>query len=105
SDDVYPIEVAIIDQSEEPDSENSLQEGGFDEEEIEQSRLEARFLAKKIREIIDEERPVYDPKTGLHRPAQYKDIVILMRSLTWAQDIMDEFKHEGIPVYANLSSG
>lgn len=105
SDEVYPIEVAIIDQSEEPDSENNLQEGGFDEEEIEQSRLEARFLAKKIREIIDEEKPVYDPKTGLHRPVQYKDIVILMRSLTWAQDVMDEFKHEGIPVYANLSSG
>lgn len=106
SEDVYPIEVALIDQSEEKSgSDDNRQEGGFDEEEIEQSRLEARYLARKIREIIDEERPVYDPKTGGRRPAQYKDIVILLRSLSWAQEIMDEFKHEGIPVYANLSSG
>ncbi|GIN93216.1 ATP-dependent helicase/nuclease subunit A [Siminovitchia terrae] len=105
SDDVYPIEVVLIDQSEESDSESNLQEDGFNEEEIEQSRLEARFLAKKIREIVDGEKSVYDPKIGLHRPVQYKDIVILLRSLTWAQDIMDELKHEGIPVYANLSSG
>lgn len=105
TDDIYPIEVALIDQTEESDSNSNLQEGEYDEEEIEQSRLEARFLAKKIREIIDDEKPVYDPKTGMHRPAQYKDIVILLRSLTWAQDIMEEFKHEGIPIYANLSSG
>lgn len=105
-DEVYPIEVALIDQSEEKsESDNKLRDGAFDEEEIEQSRLEARYLAKKIREIIDEERPVYDSRAGKHRPAQYKDIVILLRSLTWAQDIMDEFKHEGIPVYANLTSG
>ena len=55
--------------------------------------------------MIDEQNPIHDLKTGVDRPVQYKDIVILLRSMTWAPDIMEEFKHAGIPVYANLSTG
>ena len=35
----------------------------------------------------------------------YRDIVILLRSMTWAPQIMEEFKQQGIPIYANLSTG
>ena len=35
----------------------------------------------------------------------YRDIVILLRSMTWAPQIIEEFKQQGIPVYANLSTG
>ena len=49
--------------------------------------------------------PIQDLKSGVDRPVQYKDIVVLLRSMTWAPDIMEEFKHSGIPVYANLSTG
>ena len=31
--------------------------------------------------------------------------MILLRSMTWAPQIMEEFKQQGIPVYANLSTG
>ena len=35
----------------------------------------------------------------------YRDIVILLRSMPWAPQIIEEFKKQGIPVYANLSTG
>ena len=104
-DEPYPVEVAIIDLADESSGKNKDAEEEIMEEELEKSQLEARFLAGKIRKIIDEKKPVYDVKKGVSRPAQYKDIVILLRSLTWAQDMVDELRHAGIPVYANLSEG
>lgn len=105
----FPVEVAIIDQSDETsDSRAERDEAtqdGFDHVELEQSKLEARFMAEKIREMIDEQKPVHDLKKGNERPIRYKDIVVLVRSMTWTPDIMEEFKHAGIPVYANLSTG
>ena len=39
------------------------------------------------------------------RPIEYRDIVILMRSMTWSGEIAEEFKLAGIPIYAELSHG
>lgn len=103
----HPVEIAIIDlegnEKNEPEPE-SMDEG-FDSEELAQSQLEARFMASKIKEIIGNRKEVYNTKTESGRPAKYRDIVILLRSMTWAPQIMEEFKQQGIPVYANLSSG
>ena len=105
----YPIELTILDQSDEnSEAEQAMDEvqgEGMDLAEIEQSRLEARCMAERIRTMIDEQVPIQDLKSGVDRPVQYKDIVVLLRSMTWAPDIMEEFKHSGIPVYANLSTG
>ncbi|PAE25375.1 helicase-exonuclease AddAB subunit AddA [Bacillus sp. 7894-2] len=102
-----PVELAIIDlegsEKSEPDPE-SMDEG-FDSEDLAQSQLEARYMASKIKEIIGNRKEVYNTKTHSGRPAKYRDIVILLRSMTWAPQIMEEFKQQGIPVYANLSSG
>lgn len=48
---------------------------------------------------------VYDAKQQMTRNLQYRDIVILLRSMPWAPQMMEELKKQGIPVYANLSSG
>ncbi|WP_152654873.1 helicase-exonuclease AddAB subunit AddA [Oceanobacillus sp. CFH 90083] len=85
-------------------------EGEEAEEDLEKAQLEARAYAKKIQEWIgagDKEKPmqVVDKKKGQHRNLMYRDIVILMRSMTWAPVIMDELKKQGIPVYAELTSG
>lgn len=105
-DDSYPIELTVIDLegTEEEETQGDEQEG-FDAAELAQSQLEARFMAAKIKEIISERKDVYNPKTKSGRPAGYRDIVILLRSMTWAPQIMEEFKQQGIPVYANLSTG
>ncbi|KAB7704967.1 helicase-exonuclease AddAB subunit AddA [Bacillus aerolatus] len=95
----FPVEVAIIDQGAKSDSDD------LDIKDAEQSELEARWMAEKVRELIDSRHPVYDPKTKAERPVQYRDIVILLRSMPWAGVIKEEFKRAGIPLHAKVSNG
>lgn len=104
----YPIELAFIDleDSKGDDSEEYTEMNDeFDKIDLEKSQLEARFMAQKIKKLISEQKEVFNPKTGTYRPIQYRDIVILLRSMSWAPEIMEEFKLAGIPIYANLSTG
>lgn len=101
----YPIDVCFIDQHKENSTSNDEEAEGFEAEDLETVHLEARLLAKQIKEMINEKRIITDLKTGMKRPITYRDIVILMRSMTWTPEIMEEFKKQGIPVYGNLSSG
>src|SRR5699024_4209950 len=63
----------------------------------------------KIKQWIGNEHhaplKVVDKATNQHRDIQYRDIVILQRSLTGVATIVDELKKQGIPVYAELRSG
>ncbi|WP_369405065.1 helicase-exonuclease AddAB subunit AddA [Piscibacillus salipiscarius] len=76
---------------------------------IEKAQLEARAYAEKIQRWIgtkdDNPMQVIDKETEQIRNLQYRDIVILMRSMTWASVIVEELKQLGIPVYADISSG
>lgn len=102
----FPIQVQFINQnSQESDAETFEDGTDFDAEELENVQLEARLLAKSIKEMINERRQITDLKTGMKRAVTYRDIVILMRSMTWTPGIMEEFKKQGIPIYGNLSSG
>ncbi|MDQ0174711.1 helicase-exonuclease AddAB subunit AddA [Bacillus chungangensis] len=104
----YPIEVALIDQADDVIEANDFETSeatDFHKQELEQSQLEARYIANKIKRLIAEKTPIYQPKTNSFRPIQYKDIVILLRSMAWTPQIMEELRHEGIPAYANLSTG
>lgn len=96
----YPVEMLLMEgQGKEED------EGGRTGEELETPQLEAKVMARKIKELINARKPIYNPKTKESHPIMYRDIVILLRSMTWAPTIMEEFKEEGIPVYADLSTG
>ncbi|MFB1050052.1 helicase-exonuclease AddAB subunit AddA [Paraliobacillus sp. JSM ZJ581] len=78
-------------------------------EDLEKAQIEARAYAKRIQSWIGNKgQPalqVMDKATGQKRSIQYRDIVILMRSMTWAPMIMEELKKQGIPVYAEIASG
>jgi ATP-dependent helicase/nuclease subunit A len=80
-------------------------ESTFDVAELEAVQLEARLIAQKIKQLITEPFEVYDRKLKRTRRVMYRDIVILLRSMPWAPQIMEEFRQQGIPVYADLSSG
>lgn len=103
----YPIELHLIDGAAETGEaqETDETEIGFEAEELEKAQLEARMMARLIKQAINEKQQIYDTKTKQYRSATYRDIVILLRSMPWAPQIMEEFKKQGIPVYANLSSG
>ncbi|CQR47015.1 ATP-dependent helicase/nuclease subunit A [Paraliobacillus sp. PM-2] len=78
-------------------------------EDLEKAQIEARAYANRIQRWIgnkdQESMKVMDKSTGQKRSLQYRDIVILMRSMTWAPTIMEELKKQGIPVYAEIASG
>ncbi|MDR4887104.1 helicase-exonuclease AddAB subunit AddA [Fredinandcohnia sp. QZ13] len=77
----------------------------FDEAELETAQLEARAMAKQIKDMISSGFQVFDRKENRMRSITYRDIVILMRSMPWAPQLMEEFKQQGIPIYADLSTG
>ena len=100
-------ELVIIDQ--EAKEENDPGEDEEDYQELQKAQLEGRLYAKKIKSWIgtNNHQPlqVYDKEAGRQRNIKYRDIVILLRSMTWAATIEDELKKQGIPVYAELSTG
>ncbi|MDN7241500.1 helicase-exonuclease AddAB subunit AddA [Planococcus sp. N028] len=93
-----PIELTLI---HEPESE----EEQVVDDDLEKSQWEARYIAEKIRELMEQETLVYDPWKKAQRKLEYSDIVVLMRSMTWSGDFVDEFKAAGIPLYAELTGG
>lgn len=102
-------EVIIIDRESTEDEENiTINPDEENYEDLEHAQLEARAYAKKIKQWIGDEsnEPLQIVDHGQNqRPVQYRDIVILMRSMVWAPTIIDEFKKQGIPVYAELNKG
>ncbi|MDP4085057.1 MAG: helicase-exonuclease AddAB subunit AddA [Bacillota bacterium] len=107
----YPVELVLIDQkvddagNGEADADIDQEMDGLDAAELEKSQLEARVMANKIKELVTKGTFIYNAKTASSRPIMYRDIVILLRSNTWTPQIMEEFKQQGIPLYANLSTG
>lgn len=65
-------------------------------------RIEARYVAKRIKELVEEQYLVTE-KTGEMRPVKYSDIAILGRSLSNADLYLEECKALGIPLYAEKS--
>ncbi|WP_181349186.1 helicase-exonuclease AddAB subunit AddA [Thalassobacillus sp. CUG 92003] len=99
-------ELVIIDRE---DRGESGEDSDTDYRELEKAQLEARAYGNRIKKWLgNEETPplqVIDKATETQRPVQYRDIVILMRSMTWAPTLVEELKRQGIPVYAELSTG
>ncbi|MFD2042728.1 helicase-exonuclease AddAB subunit AddA [Ornithinibacillus salinisoli] len=101
-------ELVIVDRQKPEEKEDPA-----DEEEnyqdLEKAQLEARAYAEKIKGWIGQKEraplQVFDKTTEQQRDVQYRDVVILLRSMTWAPTIVDELKKQGIPVYAELSTG
>lgn len=99
------VEVVVIDR----ESTEDDQDDGEKVENLEKTQLEARLYAEKINTWIGKKDAppfqVIDKATNQKRDIQYRDIVILQRSLTGAPTIVDELKKQGIPVHADLRTG
>ncbi|ASN06556.1 helicase-exonuclease AddAB subunit AddA [Virgibacillus necropolis] len=100
-------ELLLIDRETDEEKDEETEDENY--QDLEKAQLEARAYAKKIKEWTgqDKRKPlqVFDKGTGMQRNFQYRDVVILMRSMTWTPTIVDELKKQGIPVYAELSTG
>ncbi|RHR30300.1 helicase-exonuclease AddAB subunit AddA [Clostridium sp. AF19-22AC] len=68
-------------------------------------QMEARAVAKRIKELMQSGR-VLDKATGNYHTPMYKDIVILTRSIKgWADVFAEVLGEEGIPAYAGSREG
>lgn len=73
-------------------------------ERIEDVVLEAKYVAKRIKELIDSNYMVYDRKKG-YRKIAYKDIVVLLRSTKIPAPIFEnEITSLNMPVFSDVSS-
>ena len=72
-------------------------------ERIEDDVLEARFVAKRIKELLQSKYLVYDKKKG-YRPIEPKDIVILLRATSTLAPIYEkELSDFDLPVFSDNS--
>lgn len=98
-------EVDILDVSEESNlDEEKIEEPDEELERIEDIELEAKFVAQKIRNLIDSKFQVYDNKKGIFRDIRFKDIVILLRSTKNKANVFEkELTSRNINVYSDTS--
>ena len=80
-----------------------------EEEPLDHIQAEARIVGKRIHALVSrtsEGFHVYDKKLAKYRPAEFRDIVILMRATrNWADIFSDELAAMGIPAYADAGMG
>ena len=86
-----------------PEYENAdLNEDDVELEHIENIELEAKYVAKKIKELIDSKYQIYDRKNECFRDIKYKDIAILLRSTKDKASIYEqEIMNLGMPVFSD----
>ena len=100
--DILNIQQEDVEESEEDKDENDEEESEQNER-VEDIELEAKFVANRIKELINSKFQVYD-KNG-KRNITYKDIVILLRSTKEPAPIFEkEILKLGMPVFSDSSS-
>lgn len=73
---------------------------------LENIELEATYAAKRIRELIDNKFQIYDLKKKEYRNIQYKDIVILLRTVEGKADKVGNILSKyDIPCFADSKTG
>ena len=97
-------EINIIDLAEEEETWKDSTEEDTQNERVEDVVLEARFVANKIKALIESKYMVFDKKQKCERPIKYRDIAILLRSVSGVASVYEkEISELGIPVYSDSS--
>ena len=84
------------------EEENDLEE---EIERVENIELEAKFVANRIKELVENKFQIYDAKKQEKRDIKYKDIVVLLRSTKDPAPIFEkEILNLGMPVFSDSSA-
>lgn len=74
-------------------------------ERVENIELEAKFVANRIKELVENKFRIYDAKKQEKRDIKYKDIVVLLRSTKEPAPIFEkEILNLGMPVFSDSSA-
>ena len=94
------LEDTDSEENQEEDAEEGKKEENY--ERIEDIELEAKYIATKIRKLIDGKYKIYDRKTNEFVDIKYRDIVILLRSTKQKASIYEqELINMQIPVFSD----
>lgn len=101
--DEYITEVNVIETEIEESEEDEIEEYI---EEMSSLEKEATCVADRINELVNSKLQVVDDSTKQKRNIKYRDIVILLRSISKAGSVIEEiFKKKGIPVFSDSGEG
>lgn len=91
-------------EKDEEENGNEILEEEEDFERLENIQVEARFVANKIKELIQNKFQVFDRKINDFRDIKYKDIVVLLRSTKTSAPIFEEeIINLDMPVFSDSS--
>ena len=97
-------EIDIINLVEEQENELEQKQDDEQQERIEDVELEAKFVANKIKKLIDEKFQVWDRKKNTYRDIEYKDVVVLLRSTSNLAPLYEqEILAQDMPVFSDSS--
>jgi len=112
-----PVELCIINRDEESEQSTSVDGDEVEsadqpaadlvaEAELSGFELEARFIGKRMNELMSSNYQVYDKSLKTYRPLAWRDIVVLLRSVKGKANILlDVLRQGAIPAYAELDAG
>ena len=107
--DVLVIECSTDSRETDDEEEQAAGQQGYmgeDIEMIEKRTLEAAAIGVKIREMVQKDNPLYVNGKEGYRRAEYRDIVILLRSVSgWSEDFIETLTDMGIPAYSDTKTG
>ncbi|HBA98226.1 MAG TPA: helicase-exonuclease AddAB subunit AddA [Lachnospiraceae bacterium] len=83
-----------------------IEQKSEDTEIIEKRMLEAAAIGNSIREMVQGSDPLYISGKDGYRRAEYRDIVILLRSVSgWSEEFIETLSDMGIPAYSDTKTG
>jgi len=86
------------------ENENEENAENTEDEHYEEIELEAKMVAKKIKEMVDSKFQVYDRKKETFRNIKYSDIAVLLRSTKNKANVFEqEIINQGMPVFSDTS--
>ena len=75
-------------------------------EQLGKKATEAAVIGNKIKDMVQGEHPLYVRDGEEYRPVKYRDIVILLRSMSdWSEEFIEVLTDMGIPCYAETKTG
>lgn len=84
--------------------ENDQEQDEEEQERIENSVLEAKFVSKKIQELLKSDYQIYDKKIKNYRKIKPKDICVLLRATSVLAPIYEkEISELSLPVFSDSS--
>ena len=76
-----------------------------EEDNVNAREMEARAIANRIEEIVGNEE-IFDKKINRYRPAEYRDCVVLLRTISgWGDVFAQVLSDTGIPAYVTSRTG